>query len=251
MVERDDAFYVGYLPQAPASLARFVRPRVVALLAFVALLALALAAAQSPFAAAVFEYGVERDFEGVVRERPYPALVVDRPGVAAGASRYLLVSAGKLGADEAVRGLDGRRARLRGSLVFRDDRAMIELVADSIAPLGADVASSAEPSELERGRYRGEIVDSKCFLGVMKPGNLKPHRDCAVRCISGGVPPVLLVRGADGRASYLLLAGSNGEAIGRELLDHVAEPIEIEGRVLDLGGQLALFADLATLRRIE
>ena len=116
---------------------------------------------------------------------------------------------------------------------------------------GSTRVPAGEPTELERGTYRGEIVDSKCFLGVMKPGNLKPHRDCAVRCISGGVPPVLLVRGADGRASYLLLAGPNGEAVGGELLDHVAEPIEIAGRVLDLGGQLALYADLATLRRIE
>ena len=28
-----------------------------------------------------------------------------------------------------------------------------------------------------------------CFLGVMKPGRSKPHRACAVRCISGGIPP--------------------------------------------------------------
>jgi len=35
----------------------------------------------------------------------------------------------------------------------------------------------------------GEIVDSKCFLGVMNPGQLTTHRACAIRCISGGVRP--------------------------------------------------------------
>jgi len=39
----------------------------------------------------------------------------------------------------------------------------------------------------------GEIVDSKC-LGVMTPGQLTTHRACAIRCISGGIPPVLHVR---------------------------------------------------------
>ena len=102
---RDVGFYVGYLPQAPAPLARWIRPRVAALFACAAALALALAAAQSPFAAAVFEYGVERELEGVVREHPYPTLVVDRPGDDAGSSRYLLVGFGKHGAADAVRGL--------------------------------------------------------------------------------------------------------------------------------------------------
>ena len=40
---------------------------------------------------------------------------------------------------------------------------------------------------------KGEIVDPKCFFGVMKPGEGKPHKDCAIRCILGGIPPVLKV----------------------------------------------------------
>jgi hypothetical protein len=49
----------------------------------------------------------------------------------------------------------------------------------------------------------GEIVDSKCYLGVMNPGALIPHRACAIRCISGGIPPVLLVRQSDRSAALL------------------------------------------------
>ncbi len=55
----------------------------------------------------------------------------------------------------------------------------------------------------------GEIVDTKCHLGVMNPGEGKVHRDCAVRCISGGAPPV---SGADqeGDTRLLLLTGADG-----------------------------------------
>src|SRR3974390_1508648 len=95
-------FYVGYLPKAPAALARFVR-RVIVLLGLVAVaVALALVTGQMPFANSAFEYGKMRGFEGIVEARPYPTVLVARPGeVGSGDkhSRYLLVAPGKHGAD--------------------------------------------------------------------------------------------------------------------------------------------------------
>ena len=105
--------------------------------------------------------------------------------------------------------------------------------------------------DLGEQTFLGEIVDSKCFLGVMKPGHLKPHRSCAVRCISGGVPPVLLVRDADGNATYLLLVGSNGEALNHQVLDLIAEPVEVTGRLWRYDNWLVLRADLEAIRRLE
>jgi len=82
----------------------------------------------------------------------------------------------------------------------------------------------------------GEIVDSKCYLGVMNPGNGKVHRDCAVRCISGGIPPAFLVRDADGRSKILLLTNWNSEH-----LNHIAERITLRGHLTrSAAGQLAL-----------
>ncbi|MFO1512850.1 MAG: hypothetical protein U1F83_08070 [Verrucomicrobiota bacterium] len=95
----------------------------------------------------------------------------------------------------------------------------------------------------------GEIVDSKCFLGVMNPGQLTPHRACAIRCISGGVPPVLLVRQQDGPAAYLLLVSADGKPVNKQVLDMVAEPVEITGDVERQGELLILRADPATYRR--
>jgi hypothetical protein len=92
---------------------------------------------------------------------------------------------------------------------------------------------------------------------VMKPGQGKAHRDCAVRCISGGAPPAFVVRGtvsggngAGERTLILLLVGADGTSIAQRVLDLVAEPVEIEGEVSRLGDQLVLATDPATIRRI-
>ena len=96
----------------------------------------------------------------------------------------------------------------------------------------------------------GEIVDSKCYLGVMNPGRLASHRACAVRCISGGIPPILLVRQSGGQLLYFLLVSSDGRPVNKQVLDMVAEPIEITGEVLRQGELSILRADPATYRRI-
>jgi hypothetical protein len=85
----------------------------------------------------------------------------------------------------------------------------------------------------------------------MNPGQLIPHRACAIRCISGGVPPVLLVRHADGPASYLLLVSDKGKPVNKQVLDLVAEPVEITGEVERRGELLILRADPATYRPVK
>ena len=98
---------------------------------------------------------------------------------------------------------------------------------------------------------RGEIVDSKCFLGVMKPGRRKPHRACATRCISGGVPPIFFVETVAGEHDFLLLVDEAGAPVNDRVLDLVAEPLEITGEVRRHGAHLVLAADPASYRRLE
>ena len=182
-----------------------------------------------------------------------------RPGADGGVSRYLLVDEIKFGAADAVRGLDGRRVRLAGHLIHRDDHTMIQLAAGSIEAIEGLPSPRPEGGgaggewmeDLGTHTFRGEIVDSKCFLGVMKPGNLKPHRACAARCISGGIPPLLLIRDAEGNANYLLLATEDGGTVNGAVLDMIAEPVEITGRLLRYDDLRVLRADPATYRRID
>jgi len=249
----ESEFYIGWQSEAPPRLARFVRGRVLGLLVLTATVGAGWTAAQAPFAASRFEFGVVRTFEGRLEHVPYPTLVVERPG-AASESRWLLTVFGKHGADAATRPFDGHRVRCAGSLIHRDGTTMVELLPESIVDLGvvAPGSSPSRPAPLlaEDVVLEGEIVDSKCFLGVMKPGNLKPHRACAARCISGGVPPVLLVRDAEGHATYHLLVDETGGAVNHRVLHLVAEPVRIRGRRTTHDGLSILRADPATYERL-
>jgi hypothetical protein len=84
----------------------------------------------------------------------------------------------------------------------------------------------------------GEIVDIKCHLGVMNPGSGKVHRDCAVRCLSGGIPPGFLVRDRDGRERTLLLASRSGQPLVPRILSRVAEPVRLRGTLESIDGAL-------------
>jgi hypothetical protein len=250
---REDEFYVGYLPRAPRGIAARTRLGVVLIFVVVVAVGLLLVNAQSYFAPAVFEFGVVTEHIGVIREWPYPVLDVIRPGrtgKTATVSSYYLTSFGKRGAVEQVEGLDGKTVRLRGSLIYRDDKTMLEIEGGSVEVVDDARAAIVPEEDLGRMTLQGEIVDSKCFLGVMKPGNLKPHRACAARCISGGVPPVLLVRDAEGMATYYLLVSEDGEPVNDRVLALVAEPVEIRGRVIRRGDLLTLFADPDSYRRL-
>lgn len=248
-----DDFFVGWSDATPpASSARtrdFVRVALLGALA-VALLAVL---GQRRLEPATFEYGVVTTLEGRLATDPVPSLLVPRPGSAGGVSRYPLVRPFKFGAADDVAGLDGRRARLSGSLVHRGGLTMVELVPGSIEVLDDGPGSLPPPSAVDLGTatFVGEIVDSKCFLGVMNPGRLKPHKACAIRCISGGIPPVLLVRDPSGTSTCLVLTDSEGRMVNARVLGMVAEPVEITGRVRRLGELLVLAADPETYRPLS
>jgi hypothetical protein len=249
-----DEFYVGWEAQPPPGIARHARRCAAALLAAAALAAVVLALAQGRFAASRYEFGTVREFVGWVREAPQPHLVVAAPGFCPAFSPYLLARAGtKAGARDLVAGLDGRLVRLRGMLVYRGDQTMVDVVPGSVEPLGGGGAEPApDPGVEDLGlhHFTGEVVDSKCYFGVMNPGTGKVHRACAARCISSGTPPLLLVRDRDGRALHLLLVGEDGRALRREILDRVGEPVAVSGRVVRYDNLLVLHAAPEALRRL-
>jgi hypothetical protein len=242
-------FYVGYLPKAPTVLARFVRKVILVLGLLAVTAALVLVLGQMPFASSAFEYGKLRSFEGVVETTPFPVLLVARPGEIGQQdkySRYLLVAPGKHGADDLVAIFDGKQVRLQGQLIYREGGTMVEITPGSIAVI--DTAPAVQPMTRDLGAVTvtGEIVDSKCYLGVMNPGQGKVHRDCAARCLSGGIPPIFVA--TDGH-EQLLLVGLDGRAVGRDALrEFIAEPIQIQGELLETGSTQLLRVDPTSLR---
>lgn len=254
----NDDFYVGYLPQAPTGLASAVRRRVLAVLVLALGAGAALTLGQSDPGHGTFEFGVERTFRGRLMLEPAPHLLVERPGTTS-ASTYLLTVFGKRSAGPALAPFGGRLVELSGQLVHRGAATMIEVDPTSVVAEEEDLTppyttTSLRPSlprEAGPVTLRGEIVDAKCYWGVMKPGHTKPHRGCAARCIASGVPAVLLVREADGTARTLLLVDEDGATVNDRIGDLVAEPVEISGVLVRQGDLEILRADPAGYRRID
>jgi hypothetical protein len=234
-------FYVGYLPKAPSGIARKMMVVIVVLFAAATTCAIGFAALQRTYSRAFFESGKERTFDGVIEVGSYPTLL-SSPNTANGSPlRYLLVAKGKHGADSEVATYVGKSVRLRGTLIYRDDQKMIVLSAGSIAVLGDPQQNQVAPKDLGEFDLVGEIVDSKCFLGNMNPGNGKVHRDCAVRCLSGGIPPVFATNDFNGSPAVLLLTGPSQKPLPKEaFLDRVAQPMRVHGRIVRIGNTLFL-----------
>jgi len=229
----ESEFYVGYLPM-PAGLNRTIRRVVIALGVLVVVVAAILIVAQHPFPASTFEFQKYRDFCGTLLTEPYPALAIrgQEPP-------WLLVGPGKHGVGD-LRQWSSHEVALKGERIYRTsgraEEHMIEWMPGSLT--AGETVPVQEPQNLGEVQFTGEIVDSKCYFGVMNPGAGKVHRDCAVRCISGGIPPAFLVRDSSGNIVTLLLANWK-----RELLDHVAEPVTIRGRLSRSAGWLTLYQE--------
>jgi hypothetical protein len=248
--EPSDPFYVGYNARMPATFARRVRGAAAALLALAVLLPLLLIAAQGRFSSGAFEFDRTRVLEGRLAEFPYPALDVDADG--APPASYWLVGPGKHGAAALVRGLDGRRVRVRGSLIERDGEKMLQLVPGEIEIVGAPAAT--KPSSIVRIRtvtVVGELVDSKCHLGVMKPGEGPAHRDCAVRCLLGAVPPMISVRNAPDVPSRLALVREDGGPLFSDFSALAGRPLAIRGTLVGQGSRRFLAANVDDAKMIR
>jgi hypothetical protein len=234
-----DEFYIGYAPPMPPHIARFVKRAVLTVVAGVPLAASLIAIGHVRLDGGTFEYGRPRTIAGVITARPYPAIRLEprtTPGEEAGGHQWaLLVAPGKHGAGALATPFDGQRVTLDGTRIQRGGAVMFEVAPGTIAanpnPRKPSVAVQPETAAGTSITLRGEIVDSKCFLGVMVPGEGKTHKDCASLCLRGGIPPAFVVRDREGRTALLLLVSESGGSLaGHAAASRLAgEPIEVTG----------------------
>jgi len=251
----DDDFFVGYLP-VPGRLRRKLALRVLVLAGVFLLTCLALARSTQGAGRAHFASAQSSGTLGVFTARPTAMLWTLDAAADGGVRGTLLVRQGKFGLRQNVAQLDGHAVRISGSTIERDAQRMIEL---SSAPLLAD----AELPEADRARIMarartvlgdvtltGEIVDAKCYLGRMRPGDRRTHRACAQQCIAGGIPPVFVTRDALGVETLYQLSSRDGGSIASAILPFVAEPVEITGTLVRDGDAFVLQTDLAHVTRL-
>ena len=239
-----DEFYIGYEPEMPVALASRIRRLAFGIVALAIVTPVVLLFGQDRFAPGVFEFGRQRTFSGRLVEFPYPALT----GADVSRTTYWLVGPGKHGAADIVRGRDGQLVQLMGSRIQRDGDIMIEVVPDSLVTVSS--TSTVEPIQ-SRGVIiaEGEIVDSKCHLGVMKPGEGPTHRDCAVRCLLGRIPPMFVPHDRPDLGRIALVSDAAQPFANPE--GFAGRRVSIRGEILRRGAQKFLAVARRDIRLLD
>jgi hypothetical protein len=251
--KQEESFFIGWEQHMQPALRAKVR-RYAFLLAGLSILAGAgMAALQQTYGISRYDWAETHAIEGVFIADPYPHLMVHVPN-SEKCQTFMLVNQLKdAWPSEIARQYDGEFVKLEVGTIFRGDVAMLE------GNPNQDVEIKATPAyfpvdyhsdDLGRQTLDGEIIDAKCYYGAMNPGNLKTHRACAIVCIKGGIPPVLLVRRKDDAPLYFFLADVEGYPVNDMVLDYVAEPVRITGMVESQCGLLTLKFDPQTIQRL-
>jgi hypothetical protein len=195
-----------------------------------------------------------RTVEGVLIASPYPFILTSGES---GPRAVFLIEQGKHGAGPRAGTLHARHVRATGLPLERQGRTMLELAAgdDALATLDAPPADLPAPTPAGRATIRGEIIDSKCAHGAMKPGDGKGHKACATLCISNGIPPMLAAaRPDDPRNALTLLAFETPaglKGLDPAFFEFIGEPVEVSGTLFDLGPVRILVPDPGTgVRRL-
>ncbi len=249
MSNGESKLYVGYLP-LPKGLKLSTMMMGMAWVIGMVLLAFLLASNQQDPGPAKWDTTKLVAIEGHLTVEPYPMVFVHDPNSPDKERAVLLVSAFKFGALTRATPHHGKRVRATGHFITRQGRGVLELVKDEDAIIVLEDKSSAPKTEiLGEFKLAGEITDSKCFLGVMKPGFGKTHRACAVRCISGGIPPILVTRDTENKPTVFVLTNSEHKPINEEILPFVSEPVELTGQLQKVGDLLIYAIDPSQIVR--
>jgi hypothetical protein len=260
MEPKKDEFYIGYLPEAPDSFAQKSKKTIVILAVLVAIFSGVIVLSQRGFATSFFDFGNLTTLEGVLILDPVPMLRVTDGKSMFGREvnhHILLVGYGKNGArgtiydierrEDVYRSLENAKVQMKGTLIYKDGKSILELTEgiNSISAVGGNEEREVKEDFYGDKTLKGEIIDPKCYFGVMKPGHGKPHRSCAIRCISGGIPPMFWIKNEAGENEYLMMLDEKGRQLGKEVLDYVGEGISICGKVEKRDDWLYIYVDMA------
>ena len=232
-----DELYVGYLP-VPAGQRSFLRWAVPVAVWMLCIVAYFWSRSQHSPGHGEWDQDHAVTLRGSLVSTPDPILFTLDP--AGRVEAVLLVDMGKHGAASRAARFVGHPVAATGFIIRRGGRRMLELQSDDGAIVtdasGSPTANIPQSSPLGPVTLRGEIVDAKCFLGAMKPGDGKTHKDCATLCISGGIPAMFVAHDQQGEASTYLLQGPDGGPLDAALLPLIADPVEIHADLVSWGG---------------
>ena len=255
-MQPDNEFYIGWMPKAPNGFSGFIKKYLFGLIILIISLGSILALCQKKFATGTFEFGKMTEVKGIYFSQPVPAIKVINGKDIWGNLSYItfpLVGYGKHGAEGIIAdiekerriSLNNKELIFKGTLLYNDGKTIFQIDKndDPVISIGQPASQEFLPQTKELGvqKIKGEIIDPKCYFGVMKPGEGKVHRDCAIRCILGGIPPVFHVQNGKGENNYYLIVGPHGEKMNEAVRDYVAEPAEIEARLVQYDDWIVMY----------
>lgn len=255
LIPEPDEFFVGYLPDAPPKTSSFLKKVIVLIGLTMVLVAVLISVSQKKFSTTNFEYGKFTQVEGYIFKKPVPHI---RQLLRSDSSHQLyktilLVGSGKFGAEKALAefesrlgSLEGKFVSVSGEMIYDESKTLLQVVNEHVPVLlnQPPMTLAAELRVESQLTLQGEIVDPKCYFGVMKPGEGKPHRSCAIRCIAGGIPPVFRVN--DKNEHYILL-DENFNPINDLVLAVVGDNITLTGRSVQFDNWKILLVDKKNL----
>lgn len=259
MREEKDDFYIGYVDEVPSQIKKRTKKFVLLAVGFLLASAAIFALTQNTFSNSSFELATSTKITGVYHEMPYPMLKVQTSEDSY--KNVVLLGFGKSSANpflkkirEEIPQLSGSRLSIEGNLIYFNGKTLLQITDDQKITMDQKMKRGALPNLkilTQRMELQGEIIDPKCYFGVMKPGNGKIHRSCAVRCISGGIPPVFATTDGNNIAEYYLLTDIKGQPINEQVLPYVGKPSIVSGMIVQLEDWYQLRINISEIKELN
>ena len=246
-----DDFFIGWA-ETPKVDRRFFFGAGLGLLAGTAAVAGGVAALQRPMGKGDWNMGKIREWRGIATAEPYAMLrTTDLDGTPRTA---LLGCQGKCGVSAKIGALAGKPVIVQGSLIQRGTHSMIAVI-DGLDWIREDVGGDIDglafpkPEPVMEVSLNGEILDTKCWFGAMRPSSGKVHKACASLCIRGGLPPAFYVKDPQDQSALMIMT-SGGFGHNKDLLPYVADTVSITGQVQRFGDLFLLDAPVSAISRL-
>ena len=257
-MKQKDEFYIGYIEDSvgentKGSLKKFVLFG----LFFLILGALSFSFFQKQASNSAFDFDSSTKISGVYHEMPYPMLQVQLAEDTY--KNIVLLGFGKFGPNAYLKDiryevgdLEGKHLTIEGNLIYYNGKTLLQIDDSQKVSLSkSGVRTLISSQSLGEITVQGEIVDPKCYFGVMKPGYGKIHRSCAALCIAGGIPPVLVADDPNAISDYFLLTDLKGNPIHKDILPYIGQPSVLKGKTEKLGDWHIMRIDVSQIENLN
>ena len=256
MMDNKDEFYIGYSNKIGVKTKKKTRFFVLVSLLLIILVGLSFSYFQRPAANSSFDFDTPTLITGIYHESPYPTLRLTLEENVF--KDVVLLGFGKYGPEaylknfsQDAKSLIGKQISISGNLIYYNGKTLLQIDDSYQLQIEADsMSGEIKPQYIGEQSIIGEIVDPKCYFGVMKPGFGKIHRSCAALCISGGIPPVLVANDQNSIAPYYLLTDLKGNPINKDILPYIGQPSRLKGQVSRLADWYVLSVDISDIEKL-